>query len=529
MAQAAARVVRRIPASELFSKQEYKPQMVVAAYARVSTEKEEQEDSFERQVQHYTDLITKRPDWLFGGIYADPGITGTRADKRPDFMRLIEDCRAGKINKVLVKSISRFARNTVDALNYIRELKDLGVSVYFENENVDTLTPGGEVLLTILAAMAEQESRTMSTNIKWSYQKKFQNGEVILNTSILLGYGKNSKGEYVIIEEEAEIVRRIFREYVGGTSIPHIAKILEEAGAKTKLGNTKWKNNSIMGILRNEKYTGNAILGKTYKPDVLSKRRVKNTGQAPMYYAENSHPAIIEQELFDMAQSEMERRKNEKDGPVGTSRYTGKYPFSGILVCGNCGHRMRHHSLYQGKGKYIRAWGCTNKINNGVAACNASHVEEAVLERTFRAAFDMRAEDFDVVCQCCEEVMVKDSQKELENVQQEIVRIQEEVLALHKARAQYEISDLEYETQVDEYSQRMDQLREKQKELKLSIEKYHKARYWLETFKEHHISGEPMNTDDAAIIRSLTDRIVVYDDHLEISLRSGEVVEQRLM
>ncbi len=178
---AVRRVVREIPAASVFNIGDYTaPKLVVAAYARVSTEKEEQEESFERQVEHYTTLINSKSEWVFGGIYADPGITGTRAEKRPDFMRMISDCRAGKINKILVKSISRFARNTVDALNFIRELKDMGISIYFENENIDTLTPGGEVLITILAAMAEQESRTMSTNIKWTYQKKFKNGEVVL-------------------------------------------------------------------------------------------------------------------------------------------------------------------------------------------------------------------------------------------------------------------------------------------------------------------------------------------------------------
>ena len=190
----------------------------------------------------------------------------------------------------------------MDALNYIRELKDLGISVYFENENIDTMTPGGEVLLTILAAMAGAESRTMSTNIKWSYQKKFQNGEVVLNTGMVLGYKKNSTGEYVIAEDEAETVLRIYREYLcwdsSATDLPragsrryHLQSAVVHNGARTRY----W------GSSKNEKYTGNAILGKTFKPDVLSKRRLKNTGQSPMYYAENTHPAIITQEMFDMA------------------------------------------------------------------------------------------------------------------------------------------------------------------------------------------------------------------------------------
>ena len=377
-ATATRRVVREIPAAAIFNipKAATVQKLLVAAYARVSTEKEEQEDSFERQVEHYTALINGKSDWQLVEVYADPGISGTRAEKRPNFMRMIADCRAGKIQKVMVKSISRFARNTVDALNYIRELKDLGISVFFESENIDTLTPGGEVLLTILAAMAEQESRTMSTNIKWSYQKKWQNGEVTLNTGLMLGYIKSGKDEegrdtYAINEAEAAIVRRIYREFLDGAAINRIAKGLEMDGIPTKLGRKKWNYSVIVSILTNEKYTGNAILGKTYKPDVLSKHRIKNTGKVPMYYAEGTHPAIIEQDIFDMVQAEMRRRKEADERTVGSSRYSSKYAFSGLLVCGICGHKLRRHVRTVGSGKRVAAWGCTNRISNGRAVCDS--------------------------------------------------------------------------------------------------------------------------------------------------------------
>ena len=527
MAVTTRRVVREIPrAAILHVDAKEVLRMVVVAYARVSTEKEEQEDSFERQVSYYTALINSKKEWKFGGIYADPGITGTRAEKRPDFMRMIQDCRDGKINKVLVKSISRFARNTVDALNYIRELKDLGISVYFENENIDTLTPGGEVLLTILAAMAEQESRTMSTNIKWSYQKKFQNGEVILNTGMVLGYKKNKDGDYVIAEEEAAVVRRIFREYIAGIPVPQICKGLEADEIKTKRGSAQWHTNAVLGIIKNEKYTGNAILGKTFKPDVLSKRRMKNTGQVPMYYAENTHPAIIEQELFDMAQTEMQRRLEEKDAAVGTSRYTSKYPFSGMLVCGTCGHRLRRHVRTVGSGKRVPAWGCANRISNGRAVCDSHHINEDVLERTFRAAIDGMDVVMDAVQDACEEVLDTGSRAELEQVQQEIITIQEAVLALHKDQQQGMSSKEDYDLQVAAYSQQLDALQERQRELKAIAGRYAEVKYWLDAYKEHVQSGEKMDTDDAVMIRSLMEKIVVYDDRLEIHLRIGEIIEK---
>ena len=240
MAPALRRVVRTMPQIAVVQIDDT-PQVKktkVAAYARVSTEKEEQEDSFERQVEHYTHLIESNPEWTMVEVYKDPGITGTKAEKRPDFLRMIDDCRAGKIDKILVKSVSRFARNTVDALNYIRELREMNISVQFESENIDTLTPGGEVLLTILAAMAEQESRTMSYNVKWAYQKKFEKGEVTINTGLMLGYTKNGKDEdgravYAIVEEEAEIIRRIYREYLNGSTVTQIILGLEEVCVKS--------------------------------------------------------------------------------------------------------------------------------------------------------------------------------------------------------------------------------------------------------------------------------------------------------
>lgn len=530
MAQAAGRVVHRIPSPALLTTGQYRPpKTVVAAYARVSTEKEEQEDSFERQVAHYTNLIQSKHEWTFGGIYADPGITGTRAEKRPDFMRMIRDCRDGKINKVLVKSISRFARNTVDALNYIRELKDLGISVYFENENIDTLTPGGEVLLTILAAMAEQESRTMSTNIKWSYQKKFQNGEVILNTGIVLGYKKAADGSYVIDKDEAAVVERIYREYLSGITVPQICRGLESDGIRTKRGSTQWRTNAVLGILKNEKYTGNAILGKTFKPDVLSKRRMKNTGQVPMYYAENTHPAIISQELFEMAQAEMERRKAEKETAVGSSRYTSKYPFSGLLICGTCGHKLRRHVRTIGK-KKVAAWGCTNRISNGRTVCDSHHIKEDVLERTYKAALESvigdTGEVIDMAKEAARMVLAEDSSRELDAVQQEIIGIQKRVLTLHKTKQQGSIEDAECELQILTYSQRMTELQDQQKELKATANQYAEVKYWLDTFKEHIASGEAMNTDDAVIMRSMVEKIVVYDNYIVICLCCGVTLEQ---
>ncbi len=298
-------------------------------------------------------------------------------------------------------------------------------------------------------------------------------------------------------------------------------------GIKTKRGSTKWHTNAVLGILRNEKYTGNAILGKTYKPDVLSKKRMKNTGQAPMYYAENTHPAIIPQELFEMAQAETQRRIEEKDTAVGSSRYTSKYPFSGLLVCGCCGHRLRRHVRTVGSGKRVAAWGCTNRISNGRTACDSRHINEDMLQRTFLAAFDGIEETMAAVQESCAEVLEADSAKELDQVQEEIISIQEAVLELHRSRQQGAIPDADYEIKITAYSQQMDALQERQKELKSTAMRYAEVKYWLDEMKRHLNGGEVMNIEDTLLIRSLAEKIIVYDDYMEIHLRCGGVLDEQ--
>lgn len=536
MATVARRIVTAVPsvgASAARTDREYVKEPV-AAYARVSTEKEEQEDSFERQVEHYTKMIQTNPKWSFVEVYADPGITGTKADKRPNFMRMIDDCRAEKIKKVLVKSVSRFARNTVDALTYIRELKDLGVSVYFESENIDTMTPGGDVLLTILAAMAEQESRTISANIKWAYQKKFEKGEVTINTGLMLGYEKAGKTEdgrtqYRIIEEEAAIVRRIYREYIGGKTITQISQGLREDGLVSKRGCSTWCSNTITNILKNEKYAGNAVLGKTYKPDVLSKKRFKNDGsKSPMYYAENTHPAIIDEETFELAKEEMERRQNDKQKAVGRSRYSSKYPFSGILVCGNCGSRLRRHLRKVGSGKRVPAWGCANRIINGRAVCDSHHVNEDVLQRTYLAALQTMVDGSEEIIEAIEKSAATEmrTDTDIDNIDQQIIAIQEEVLTLHRQKQRLAITEEDYQKRLAAFGEQMKELEEQRKQDRTAENRYATMRLWLDEFKEHAESGDFMNDADGSIVKALVEKIIVKDASMEICFKCGVSIEQ---
>lgn len=282
--------------------------MKVAAYCRVSTELEEQDSSYEAQLEYYTSKISENENWKNAGIYADDGKSGTNTKKRADFNAMIQDALAGKIDMILTKSVSRFARNTVDSLVTIRKLKEKNVAVVFEKEGINTLEGTGEILITILSSLAQEESRNISENIRWGVVRKFEKGKVIVNCTKFMGYTKNEDGDLVIVPEEAEIVKRIFRLYLEGYSTGKIAKHLEEQGIKTATGQDKWHSTVIDKMLRNEKYMGDALLQKTYTVDFMTKKKVKNTGLVPQYYVEDDHEAIIPKELFYRVQEEMMRR-----------------------------------------------------------------------------------------------------------------------------------------------------------------------------------------------------------------------------
>lgn len=535
----AARVVREIPQAILFNTQPntpYTSKFVVAAYARVSTDQEAQEDSFERQVEYYTQYIKSHPEWTFGGIYADPGISGTKADSRPEFQRMIQDCRDGKINKILTKSVSRFARNTVDTLNYIRELKELNISVSFENENVDTMAPGGEILLTLLAAMAEQESRTISSNIKWAYRKKWEKGDVSLN-ALMLGYqkvGKDKEGRtiYKIVEEEAAVIRRIFREYIAGMSTGLIAKRLNEEHVLEDGKAWPWKAGLIYRTLANEKYTGNAILGKTYKPDVLSKRRLKNNGQAPQYYVEHALPSIISEEVFQAAQQERERRKAAKDSAAGTSRWTGMYPFSGLLICKKCGAKMRRHARLNGSGEKRPCWVCTYKLDAGHDRCASKPLHEEVLEKAYQAAVEKLLQDTETVTEEMKkqaDVLFKDeSTLEMKCVNKEIIRIQEAAMAVHREHLGGTITDMDYTAKMTDFREQIEVLEERKEILQQTATNMARLRASLDSFAARAKDGTLGTVDDALVMKEMVDQIIVGDDEIEIYFKCGLTATQPL-
>jgi len=358
----------------------------VCAYARVSTDNEEQLSSYQAQVEHYTSYIQNNPTWEFVSIYADEGISGTNTKKRVEFNRMIEDCMAGKIDMVITKSISRFARNTLDTLKYVRQLKEKGVAIYFEKESVNTLDSKGEFLITLLGSLAQEESSNLSQITKMGISYRFQEGKVLVNHNKFLGYTKDDQGQLVIVPEEAETVRRIYREFLDGKSPYKIASNLQRDGIKTGSGGSKWYDSTVIGILKNVKYMGDALLQKTYTVDFLTKKRVINNGHAAQYYVEDSHEGIVSKEEFAAVQAEFERRSNLRGySKTGKSKFTSDYAFSGKLFCGNCGSKFRRTKWGSGKNLQI-VWICINHQTGG--DCDMKAVKEKALEKAFVRAMN---------------------------------------------------------------------------------------------------------------------------------------------
>lgn len=372
----------------------------MAAYCRVSTDQLEQLSSYEAQVNYYTNYIENHPDYEMAGIYADEGITGTNTKKRDQFNKMIKDCKARKIDMIITKSISRFARNTLDCLNYVRELKELGVGVIFEKENINTLDSKGEVLITILASLAQDESRSISENSTWGIRRQFEQGKVRVNHKKFLGYDKDEEGELIINKEESKIIKRIYKDYLDGKGANRIARELEEEGIPNWSGKPKWYESSIRKMLSNEKYKGDALLQKTYTVDFLTKERAVNNGEVPMYYVEKSHPAIIDKEMWEAVQLEMQRRKDymERHGvrQLDFAKVEDN-PFTGRVICGNCGSafgRKTWNSTDENLKR--RVWQCNKKYEvKGKIKCRNKHVDEEVLYKAFVSSFNALVENRD--------------------------------------------------------------------------------------------------------------------------------------
>ena len=360
-------------------------QLRVAAYCRVSTELEEQQNSYQVQIAYYTDLINKKKEWTLAGIFADEGISGTQTKKRTEFNRMIRMCRNKKIDLVITKSISRFARNTVDCLEYVRQLKDLGIGVIFEKENINTLTMTSEFMIALYGSFAQAESESISKNVSWGKEKAYREGKVQFQYKHLLGYKKGADGKPEIIPEEAETVKLIYTMFLDGHSMKNIALILHVKGIHTKTGSTECRTNTITRILQNEKYVGDALLQKTFTSDCITHKVVKNHGERPMYLVTNHHDPIIDRDTYNRVQQELARRNSKRKISDKTvteqGKYSSKYALSELLICGHCGTPYRR-TTWAARGKKQIVWRCLSRLEHGKKYCpDSPTIKEEQLHR----------------------------------------------------------------------------------------------------------------------------------------------------
>ena len=505
----------------------------VAAYCRVSTDREEQEHSFETQKAMYTEMIMMKPTWQMAGIYADEGITGTVAKKRPGFMKMIEDCRKGKIDMIVTKSVSRFSRNNLDCLMYVRELKQLGIPIIFEKEGINTIQVSSELLLTLFGALSQAESESISMNVKLGIRQSLKNGNVRFSYKTFLGYRKGADGQPEIVPEQADIVRRIYNDFLAGATYLEIAKRLTEENVPTMGGGNRWFSERIKSILKNEKYKGDALLQKTYITDPISKRVKKNNGELPMYYVENSHPAIIERRIFDRVQEEIARRAGKKKvKQTGTKtelgRYSGKYALTELLYCGECGTPYRR-CTWSRNGKKKIVWRCVSRLDYGKKYCkNSPSVEESRLHNAIAAAITKKANSEEInIGGIMNHIESFGSRRDSDGIIQrqrriaEIEKVIDDLARLNSDEAQSGELDYKFSELYAELYSVKDELEEMQSDAAtLDGDMLNEMREVVTGLKNH-----PVEYDDK-VVRQLIDCIKVMSaDTIKICFKDGTVRE----
>ena len=499
--------------------QEQKPKLRVCAYCRVSTDSDEQATSYEAQVEHYTTYIQRNAEWEFAGIFADDGISGTNTKKREEFNRMIEECMAGHIDMIITKSISRFARNTLDCLQYIRELKDKNIPVFFEKENINTMDSKGEVLLTIMASLAQQESESLSKNVKMGLQFRYQNGEVQVNHNRFLGYTKDEDGHLIVEPKGAEVVKRLYREYLEGSSLKQIGMGLEADGILTAANKKKWRPETLKKILQNEKYIGDALLQKTYTVDFLTKKRVKNNGIVPQYYVENSHEAIIPRDLYMQVQEEMVRRANLHSGANQKKRvYSSKYALSSIVYCSKCGDIYRRIA-WNNRGKYSIVWRCVTRVGHGPQCCDAPTVQETELHEAVIKAINQALGNKDSILETLErnieEVLMETDNSGAEDIEEKLCVLQKELLKLANDKK-------DYTEVVDE----IDRLRQQKQDALVEKAEREGMKQRILEMKEFLIKRKrEITTYNEQLVRKLIEKITIYDDKFTVEFKSGTSVD----
>ena len=528
-----------IPAKEESAQElEKKKNLRVAAYCRVSTNSEEQLNSYENQKAYYTEKIMTNPDWTMVDVFADEGKTGTSACKRKDFLRMIRQCRQGKIDMILAKSVSRFARNTVDTLNYTRELRSLGIPVIFEEQNINSIHPESEFLITIHGAFAQSESEDTSSRVRWGIQQSMRTGKANIQFKTLLGYKKGPDGEMVIEPEQAETVKLIYEMYLSGKTLRSIKESLEARGLRNAAGTTEWTTSNLRTILSDEKYCGDVLRQKTFIRDCISKQVVKNTGQRPKYLIQNHHDAIIPREQFDAVQFEMARRRAQTDRsrksvPTGTGKYSGKYALSGLLFCGECGTAYRR-VVWTQHGEKRAVWRCTSRLDYGKKYCKDSPtLDEEPLQQAVLAAINASMSDHGILTAQLTDAM----EQELAPIPGESMSLGDIDRAIAELGKQFDHLLLEASGAGDaeEYAERFRAISTAMEELKRRKANIQNIRQEQEQVTRRvqaavsvldGLSAELKQWDDNVVYQMLEKVTVLSREMIRVTLRNGVEIEQ---
>ena len=491
-----------------------------AAYARVSTDSEEQLTSYSAQVDYYTNYIKSRDDWDFVSVYTDEGITGTNTKHREGFKRMVADALAGKIDLIVTKSVSRFARNTVDSLTTVRQLKEKGVEIYFEKENIWTLDSKGELLITIMSSLAQEESRSISENCTWGQRKRFADGKVTVPFKRFLGYDRGPDGNLVLNKDEAVIIRRIYSMFLQGMTPHGIAARLTADGIKSPGGKDKWNAGAVRSILTNEKYKGDALLQKSYTVDFLTKKKKVNEGEIPQYYVEGNHEAIIQPEVFELVQRELARRKGSTGKPSGVHIYSSK------IKCGQCGS-WYGSKVWHSKTKYRKCvWRCNRKFDNE-HHCTTPHFTEAEIQAMFIVVVNQLISQKESIIAALEASLetafdTTALEVELTEVQGEIMVVSDRIQSCIYENAHVALDQKEYQKRYGTLSDRFDKAKARFEEIEEAIGSKQSRRAAIETFLNNLRDAIIVDNFEVSLWCGLLDFVTVYSrDNVVFTFRNG--------
>ena len=529
------RIITVIPAQPQMNQLSVKRQLRVAAYCRVSTEEEEQQSSYEAQCTYYTDKIMTNPEWTMAGIFADEGITGTSTKKRDDFNRMIRKCRQKKIDLILTKSMSRFARNTLDSLKYIRALKELGIGIIFEKENINTLEMDTELIITFMSAFAQSESESISANVRWGKRQAMKEGKTSVNFKKLYGYFLDSEGNPWVDSDKAEVIRGIYNRYLQGASLRMIRQELEAAGIPNPAGREKWGIDQIRNILSNEKYCGDVLMQKTFIQDCISKKVVKNTGQLPMYLIQNNHPAIVSREVYQAVQAEKARRSataspSTKTSSTGRTCYASKFALSERLVCGECGTLYRR-CTWKRNGKTRIVWRCVSRLDYGTKYCHQSPtMDEEPLQRAILAAISSVMAPKEKINGLITDAALEETGKlpnsamTLGDINRRLEKLEAEFDTLFNQSGSIDKNVVRFSQIANE----MASLKEQREKISAQLRNSEAAQEHVRTIaavldqEDHHLTKW-----DEEMIRQLVHTVkVIFSDHIRVYLNDGTEIDQ---